>query len=304
MQIRNEYNLDHTVYERRYKGHIFCPYCKAVPLTVVHTNGLLYYRGHPHEEHGEGCMYTLKEIVIKDVEKIGGDIEKQAVSQLDMLLRSMVDNNQKPDTTKTGNSGQDCRDIPVVHRQQTLQKRLPQCRLELLPELLAANEAPREVNIYYGRVLCEVVSDKTPYKGADVKVLVVKDIVTKKVIMGLTMSLAVWSHFTTDTQALLQAAQQPLHIAFLGKRVPSVSTCQFDMIRSPSASSTSLTTPSNRGASNQRPSSMTILCVAGSLAVRRSSFSFIGFNSVTAPFSFHCIQLAHSGKRKSWESRR
>lgn len=37
MQIRNEYNLDHTVYERRYKGHIFCPYCKAVPLTVVHN---------------------------------------------------------------------------------------------------------------------------------------------------------------------------------------------------------------------------------------------------------------------------
>ena len=64
MQIRNEYNLDHTVCERRYKGHIFCPYCKAVPLTVVHTNGLLYYRGHPHEEHGEGCMYTLKEIVV------------------------------------------------------------------------------------------------------------------------------------------------------------------------------------------------------------------------------------------------
>lgn len=91
MQIRNEYNLDHTVYERRYKGHIFCPYCKAVPLTVVHTNGLLYYRGHPHEEHGE------------------------------------------------------------------------------------------ESKGFYGAL----------DKGADVKVLVVKDIVTKKVIMGLTMSLAV-----------------------------------------------------------------------------------------------------------------
>ena len=35
MQIRNEYNLDHTVYERRYKGHIFCPYCKAVPLQLT-----------------------------------------------------------------------------------------------------------------------------------------------------------------------------------------------------------------------------------------------------------------------------
>ncbi len=49
---------------------------KVVPLTVVHTNGLLYFRGHPHEEHGDGCMYALKEIVIKDVEKICGDIEK------------------------------------------------------------------------------------------------------------------------------------------------------------------------------------------------------------------------------------
>ena len=72
MQIRNEYNLDHTVYERRYKGHIFCPYCKAVPLTVVHTNGLLYYRGHPHEEHGEGCMYTLKEILTPPTIEIVG----------------------------------------------------------------------------------------------------------------------------------------------------------------------------------------------------------------------------------------
>lgn len=216
MQIRNEYNLDHTVYERRYKGHIFCPYCKIVPLTVVHANGLLYFRGHPHEEHGDGCIYTLKEIVIKNVEKISGDIEKQAVSQLDVLLRSMVDNKQKQDVTKGGNSERSGGDIPVVHRQQTLQKRLPQCRLELLPELLTANEAPREVNIYYGRVLCEVVNDKSPYNGVAIKVLVVKDAVTKETIMGLTMSLAVWSHFTTGTQALLQTTLQPVHIAFLG----------------------------------------------------------------------------------------
>lgn len=46
--------------------------------------------------------------------------------------------------------------------------------------------------------------------------LVVKDAVTKETIMGLTMSLAVWSHFTTGTQALLQTTIQPVHIAFLG----------------------------------------------------------------------------------------
>lgn len=95
-------------------------------------------------------------------------------------------------------------------------KRLPQCRLELLPELLTANAAPREVNIYYGRVLCEVVNEKNPYNGVAIKVLVVKDAVTKETIMGLTMSLAVWSHFTTGTQALLQTTLQPVHIAFLG----------------------------------------------------------------------------------------
>lgn len=94
MQIRSEYNLDHTVCERKYKGHLFCPCCKVVPLTVVHANGLLYYRGHPHEEHGDGCMYSLEEIVIKDVDKISSDVEKQAISQLDMLLRSMFVNNK------------------------------------------------------------------------------------------------------------------------------------------------------------------------------------------------------------------
>ena len=37
-----------------------------------------------------------------------------------------------------------------------------------------------------------------------------------KTIMGLTMSLTVWSHFATETQTLLQATQRPVHVAFLG----------------------------------------------------------------------------------------
>ena len=51
MQMRSEYNHDPAVYEKVYKGHLFCPGCQAVPLTVVHANGTLFYRGHPHEEH-------------------------------------------------------------------------------------------------------------------------------------------------------------------------------------------------------------------------------------------------------------
>lgn len=81
---------------------------------------------------------------------------------------------------------------------------------------LATNDRPQEISIYYGKVLCEIVNAKNPYNGVDSKVLIAKDVVTKKTIMGLTMSLTVWSHFTAETQTLLQAAQQPVHIAFLG----------------------------------------------------------------------------------------
>lgn len=216
MQVRNEYNFDHAVYEKNYKGHLFCPFCKVVPLSVVHVNGFLYFRGHPHEEHGSNCMYGLKEIVIKDVQKISGDIEKQALSQIDILLRSTYDRNQNTDSTRAESHSPNGSNVPVVHQQQTIQKRLLQCRIEILPELLVANEAPREIRVYYGEAFCEVVNAKNPYSEVDIKVLVIKDIVAKKTIMGLTMSLAVWEHFSAEVKTLLQVAQQPTHIAFLG----------------------------------------------------------------------------------------
>lgn len=88
MQMRSEYNHDPAVYEKVYKGHLFCPGCQAVPLTVVHANGTLFYRGHPHEEHVDGCWYALDERVVKSVTEINGDIEEQALSQLDSLLQN------------------------------------------------------------------------------------------------------------------------------------------------------------------------------------------------------------------------
>lgn len=221
MQMRMECNLDPAAYEKTYKGHLFCPLCKVVPLTVVHANGLLYYRGHPHEEHGGDCMYSLDVRVVKSITRISGDIEKQALSQIDMLLRLTFDNSQKTSGTKTANPYPSGSAVPVVHQRQTMKKRLPQCRIELLPELLEANKMPEEISVFYGKVLCEVVNSKNPYTGVDFKVLIIKDAVTKKTIMGLSMSLTVWSHFTTDTQALLQAAQQPVHIAFLGVHTSS-----------------------------------------------------------------------------------
>lgn len=216
MQMRSEYNHDPSIYEKVYKGHLFCPGCQAVPLTVVHTNGQLYYRGHPHEEHADGCWYALDERVVKSVTEINGDSEEQALSQLDSLLRATFNGNQQAANARATNRSANRSNAPVVHQQQAARRRLPQCRIEDLPVRLATNDRPQEISIYYGKVLCEIVNAKSSYNKTDIKVLVIKDAATKKIIMGLTISLAVWGHLTTGVQALLQSTQQPIHIAFLG----------------------------------------------------------------------------------------
>lgn len=161
MQMRMECNLDPAAYEKNYKGHLFCPLCKVVPLTVVHANGLLYYRGHPHEEHGSNCLYSLDVRVVKSITKISGDIEKQALSQIDMLLRLTFDNNQKASGTKTANPNPSGSAVPVVHQWQTVKKRLPQYRIELLPELLDADKMPEEISIFTAKCFVKLLIPRT-----------------------------------------------------------------------------------------------------------------------------------------------
>ena len=180
MQMRSEYNHDPAIYEKVYKGHLFCPGCQAVPLTVVHTNGQLYYRGHPHEEHADGCWYALDERVVKSVTEINGDSEEQALSQLDLLLRATFNGNQQAANARAANRNANRSNAPVVHQQQEARRRLPQCRIEDLPVRLATNDRPQEISIYYGKVLCEIPQqdrhqsisnkrccDKKNYHGAD-----------------------------------------------------------------------------------------------------------------------------------------
>jgi len=48
MHVRKECAADPAAYERNYRGHLFCPGCGVVPLTLVHDEGRLYFRGHPN----------------------------------------------------------------------------------------------------------------------------------------------------------------------------------------------------------------------------------------------------------------
>lgn len=89
----------------------------------------------------------------KSITRISGDIEKQALSQIDMLLRLTFDNNQKASGTKTANPNPSGSVVPVVHQWQTVKKRLPQYRIELLPELLYADKMPEEISIFTAKFL-------------------------------------------------------------------------------------------------------------------------------------------------------
>lgn len=51
MHVRKECAADPAAYERNYRGHLFCPGCGVVPLTLVHDEGRLYFRGHPNAVH-------------------------------------------------------------------------------------------------------------------------------------------------------------------------------------------------------------------------------------------------------------
>lgn len=160
MQMRSEYNHDPAVYEKVYKGHLFCPGCQAVPLTVVHANGTLFYRGHPHEEHVDGCWYALDERVVKSVTEINGDIEEQALSQLDSLLRATFNVNQQVANARAANRKANGNNVPVVHQQQEARRRLPQCRIEDLPVRLATNDRPKKLAFIMAKCFARLLTPR------------------------------------------------------------------------------------------------------------------------------------------------
>ena len=57
MHVRKECAADPAAYERNYRGHLFCPGCGVVPLTLVHDEGRLYFRGHPNAVQPDRCGF-------------------------------------------------------------------------------------------------------------------------------------------------------------------------------------------------------------------------------------------------------
>lgn len=199
MHVRKECAADPAAYERNYRGHLFCPGCGVVPLTLVHDEGRLYFRGHPNAVHPDRCGFVLDEHIVKDISRLRGEDEDHALAQRDFLFRltfatPLLNANRQP---ANGNGNRN--DAHAEHQHQVRQNRLPQCRLEELPYRIESNKLPEGVCIYYGVVNCQLVSNVTNERYKDkketVNVLLLKECYTGDTLMALTLSGAIWEHF-------------------------------------------------------------------------------------------------------------
>lgn len=221
LQVRKECAVDPAAYERNYRGHLFCPGCGVVPLTLVHDEGRLYFRGHPNIAHPAWCDYVLDEHIVKDISRLRGEDEDQALAQRDSLFRltfaaPQTNANQRPATNPVNGNN-----VPVVHQNQAQRRRLPRCRIEDLPYRIAHCQCPEGVCVYYGVVNCQFVFNVTNERYKDkketVNVLLLKECGTGVPLMALTLSNAIWEHFDTNTKNVLQNTTKPVHIAFLAQ---------------------------------------------------------------------------------------
>lgn len=145
MHVRKECAADPAAYERNYRGHLFCPGCGVVPLTLVHDEGRLYFRGHPNAVHPDRCGFVLDEHIVKDISRLRGEDEDHALAQRDFLFRltfatPLLNANRQP---ANGNGNRN--DAHAEHQHQVRQNRLPQCRLEELPYRIESNKLPEGV---------------------------------------------------------------------------------------------------------------------------------------------------------------
>lgn len=218
--VRHECNKHPAIFERTYRGHLFCPGCRIVPLTLVHDDGILYFRGHPNTVHGDDCVFALDEHIARDISKLRGVEERQALAQRDALFRLTYANvlpNDVPDAA--GNDANENNAQAAVHQHQEQRKRLPQCFIENLPYRLARHDYPEGVCVYYGVVGCSIMFDvvNERYKEEKANILILKGIDTGNNIMALTISKAVWNHLDAETKGALQSTTALVHLAFLAQ---------------------------------------------------------------------------------------
>ena len=120
---------DESEFIEKYSGHLYCPCCKKVQLSLVHrkTTFLRTYRGQKHGLfNGEKCDYDFQTASVKVVDKYLKNLENanELGTKLDAIIRRLLKQSIKGD--KTEHKDKENIENPFIIQAETRKKTVTQ----------------------------------------------------------------------------------------------------------------------------------------------------------------------------------
>lgn len=204
-------NKADSFYSERFAKHLWCPECKKVMLSLVHsTNGMSYFRGYPKQEHEENCPYKLPEIRVKTIAELNQKDPSYERTRLQMqrVLRYTVTNRttHKKKVSISTLPKEQIVSNKTIHKK--INARLPEKRIDLP---LSDNDW-NVIKIFYGTVLVITTPGK---QNPNDRFLKLQSLDSKNHICLIRVSEAVWHYISKEP--LLSDKWIKVHISFCGK---------------------------------------------------------------------------------------
>ena len=218
LSVAEVYTLENeslSSYKEKIAGHLWCPECKKVMFSLIHSgNGMSYFRGYPKQEHEEGCSYGLPEIQVKTV----AELKQQDPSyeriklQMQRVLRYTPTNratHKRQSSSATSLEGQ-VMSGKTVHKK--FNARLPERRIDLP----LSDSDLNMTKIFYGTVLVTSTPGK---QNPNDRYLTLFSLDKKNRICLIAIPEVVWHYLSNDP--LLNGKQVKVCISFCGELTKS-----------------------------------------------------------------------------------
>ena len=204
-----------SFYQKTIMGHLWCPGCQKVMLSLVHDGTkFTYFRGYTRQKHGESCPYSLLVDRVKsfaDLEKADPTYEKIQL-QMQRVLRYAAKNVAIKKQIPKRDISPMTPAIPSKTVHKKFDSRLPEKRIDL-PLLDSDLNA---IKVFYGTVLLTSTPGK---KNPNDRYLTLFSLEKRNRICLISISEAVWHYLSKEP--LLHGKQVKVHISFCGELTKS-----------------------------------------------------------------------------------
>ncbi len=197
----NLYDKNHQEAIRKYEGHMFCPLCRLVPLTVAKGEQRRYFKVIPSDmkKHDSTCSYRREKASKRDVKKFYRDLDTTDIrNRLISCMNRMLKKSDSPTSGNVINTGKTAR-----NRTDFLDFTTEKEETKYLPHKnLNSNTLENDIDvqkIYYGRCALYIVK-YIPAGEDEIKMYYLKVLNqdTKKQICDISISRYVYNYLKTD----------------------------------------------------------------------------------------------------------